>query len=397
MRSLRPDIDELDKVTSVSKYAKGRAGDRLLLRPALATRLLSLAALIVVAAPARAVTVSYTENLSTSKGNPVTHLLILETDGVHPVQASIYPSNLPGHATVVITHDAPFQPVKSLLIGVTEGMDVDGSDKTQLVMLLDPSFAAAHEGSPFSEVFPAPAKRNHRQPHGGGGRRRGGARLVYRHLLLGPAGRGVRYPRRVRIAEFTSLKTIGQNATSGSWLITGFASLPKNDPRAQSGRVTGVIDETAVVDLGPFDIELLIDGNGEFAIDKSVLNDTGIAWTRFVLQLGTGVGAAFSPSTPGDGLRFDSNLNNRDESGAFPNKVVEEDRIVFSGLLPPGATAQFVFFVQTDEIHDHLVTIRQSALSADTAGAPVLQPWSLALLVVLLGVVAALRLRRIHP
>ena len=31
---------------------------------------------------------------------------------------------------------------------------MDGSDKTQLVMLLDPSFAAAHAGSPFSSVFP---------------------------------------------------------------------------------------------------------------------------------------------------------------------------------------------------------------------------------------------------
>jgi hypothetical protein len=395
----RPDIDELDKVTSVSKYAKGRAGDYPLLRPALATRLLSLAALIVVAAPARAVTVSYTANLSTSKGNPVTHLLILETDGVHPVLASIYPSNLPGHATVVITHDAPFQPVKSLLIGVTEGMDVDGSDKTQLVMLLDPSFAAAHEGSPFSEVFPG-ARHSETIANLMAAVAGDAPALAWftDTFFSGPAA-GAAFDTRGAfvVAEFTSLKTIGQNATSGSWLITGFASLPKNDPRAQSGRVTGVIDETAVVDLGPFDIELLIDGNGEFAIDKSVLNDTGIAWTRFVLQLGTGVGAAFSPSTPGDGLRFDSNLNNRDESGAFPNKVVEEDRIVFSGLLPPGATAQFVFFVQTDEIHDHLVTIRQSALSADAAGAPALQPWSLALLVVLLGGVAALRLRRIHP
>src|SRR4029450_6833865 len=106
------------------------------LRTAIGIPLLLCVVLIAGAAPAHAVTVSYTANLSTSKGHPVTDLLILESDGVQPVHASSYPSAVPGHATVVITHDAPFQPVKSLLIGVTEGMDVDGSDKTQLSMLL---------------------------------------------------------------------------------------------------------------------------------------------------------------------------------------------------------------------------------------------------------------------
>jgi hypothetical protein len=248
-------------------------------------QLLSFAALIVLAGPARGVTVSYTANLSTSKGNPVTHLLILETDGVHPVEAFIYPFDVPGRGTAVISHDAPFQPAKSLLIGVTEGRDVDGSDKTQLVMLLDPSFAAAHEGSPFSSVFP--------------GARHGETITNLIAAVAGDAmqlawftdtffsgpGAGAAFDSRGAfvVAEFTSLKTIGQNATAGNWMITGFQSLPANDPNAQSGKVTAVIDETAKVDLGPFDIELSVSGNGVFAIDKSVLNDTGVAWAGFVL------------------------------------------------------------------------------------------------------------------
>ena len=106
-------------------------------------------ALLAAAAPAGAVMVSYTATLSTSKGNPVTNLLILESNGVHPVQATVYPSDVPGHGTTVISHDAPYQPTTSLLIGLTAGVDVDGSDKTQIVMFLDPAFAAAHAGVPY--------------------------------------------------------------------------------------------------------------------------------------------------------------------------------------------------------------------------------------------------------
>lgn len=368
-----------------------------MLKTAIGVRLLSFAALVVCAVPARGVTVSYTANLSTSKGNPLTHLLILETDGVHPVEAFIYPSEVPGHGTAVISHDAPFQPSKSLLIGVTEGRDVDGSDKTQLVMLLDPSFAAAHEGSPFSSVFPG-ARHSDTITKLIAAVAGDGAQLTWftDTFFSGPAA-GAPFDTRGAfvVAEFTSLKTIGQNATAGNWMITGFQSLPANDPNAQSGKVTAVIDETANVDLGPFDIEMSVNGNGVFAIDKSVLNNTGVAWASFILELGTGVGAVFLPSPPGDGLGFDDSLNNRDESGAFPNAVVEEDRIVFSGLLPPGGTARFVVFVETDTPSAHLVTIRQiAALNAAPAGAPTLGPSSLALLVVLLGALACLQLRR---
>jgi hypothetical protein len=366
------------------------------LRRAIGSRLLSLFVLLLLGAPASGITVSYTANLSTSKGNPVTHLLILETDGVHPVEAFVYPADVPGHGTTVISHEAAVQPTKSLLIGVTEGMDVDGSDKTELVMFLDPAFAAAHAGIPFSSIFPGT---RHSDTIANLTAAVAGdvAQLTWftDTFFPGPAaGAAFDSGGPFVVAEFTSLKMIGQNATAGNWMITSFQSLPAADPNAQSGKVTALIGETAKVDLGPFDIQMLIDGNGVFAIDKSVLNTTGLAWRQFVLQLGTGVGAAFVPSTPGDGLAFDDALNNREESGAFPNAVVGEDRIVFTGLLAPGGTARFVVFVDTAIIPDHLVTVRQIAVSALPAGAPVLGPWSLFVLIVLLGVLACFRLRR---
>lgn len=353
--------------------------------------------MLLAAAPAGAVTVSYTATLSTSKGNPVTNLLILESDGVHPVQATVYPADVPGRGTAVISHDAPYQPSTSLLIGLTEGVDVDGTDKTELVMFLDRDFAAAHAGIPFSSVFPGTrhSETITRLLAADSG---DAAELAWftDTFFPGPAAGAVFASNGpFTVAEFTSLKTIGENATAGNWMATAFQSLPKNDPNAESGKVTAVITETAKVDLGPFDLQLLIDGNGVFAVAKSVANNTGIAWTSFVLQLGSNLGAGFVPSTPGDGLGFDAGEDNRETTGAFPNAVVGEDRIVFSGFLPPGGSAQFVVFVSTATIGNHLVTIRQSAgATIGPAPAPLLTPSALIVLVIALALIAGRRLRR---
>src|SRR5512143_2194097 len=234
--------------------------------------------LFAAAAPAHGVMVSYTATLSTSKGNPVTNLLILESDGVHPVQATVYPSDVPGHGTTVISHDAPYQPTTSLLIGLTEGVDVDGSDKTQIVMFLDPAFAAAHAGVPFSSVFPG-TRHSDTIARLLAAESGDAAQLAWftDTFFPGPAADAAfASGGAFAVAEFTSLKMIGQNATAGSWMITAFQSLPANDPNAQSGKVTAAITETAKVDPGPFDIQLLIDGNGVFAADKSVLSNTGV-------------------------------------------------------------------------------------------------------------------------
>jgi len=135
---------------------------------------------------------------------------------------------------------------------------------------------------------------------------------------------------------------------------------------------------------------LSLDGNDEFAIDKSVLNNTGMAWKGFVFELGTGTGANFVPSTQGDGVSFFTGLSNREETGAFPDAAISEDRITFSGGLANGNTAHFVVFVHTSAVGSHLVTVRQSAIVG--ASAPALTPWWLALVSVLLVAFGGLRL-----
>ncbi|MBI3782315.1 MAG: hypothetical protein HY270_02825 [Deltaproteobacteria bacterium] len=356
-----------------------------------------IAAALVVASLAYGEMVSYTANLKTSKGNPVYDILILETDGSQ-VNATIYPSQLPGTGSSIISHDAPFTPAKSLIIGLTEGKDTDGSDKTQIIMFVDNAFAVAHVGIPFSSDFPGTRHSttiaNLKAAVAGDA-----TQLAWftDSFFPGPAAAAAFDPRGpFTVAEFTSLTIDGISATAGNWMINpkGLQTIPFNDPDAIENRATEVINETAKGDTGPFDIaiSLITDSTrGQFAVDKTVLNNTGVPWQSFEMVLGTGVGANFVLSTPGDGLYFVTTLDNRETTGAFPNADVQEDHILFSGMLLPGSAAHFIVFVGTTTNDEPVVTIRQLATSRTLA--PLLNRWNLAVLAVLLCALAVYRFR----
>jgi len=359
-------------------------------------RALPIAVLLLLASLARGETVSYTANLPTSKGKPVYDILILASDGIQ-VHATVYPSTLPGMGISVISHNVPFTPVKSLIIGLTAGQDAAGNDHTQIIMFLDSGFAAAHAGEQFSSVFTgtrhSTTVANLQAAVAGDA-----AQLAWftDTFFSGPAAGAAFDPRgSFTVAEFTSLTITGASAVAGNWLVTSAQTIPFSDPQALNGRATEMLGETAQVDTGPFDIAFVLDltsDRGQLAIDKTVLNSTGVPWQTFEMQLGTGSGASFVPSTTGDGLSFVSTLTNQETTGAFPNVVVEEDRIVFSGFLAPGATAHFVVFVGSATAENF--TLRQLAVGRPSAGvsAPTMSRWSLALLAILLAGISARRL-----
>jgi len=357
---------------------------------------ISAVAVLAFVRIAGAVPVSYSANLSTSKGNPVTDVLIIEADGAAPARATVYPTQLPGTGTAIISHDAPFAPTKSLIIGLTEGLDEFGADKTQIVMFLDVNFAAANAGVLFSSVFPGVrhSETIARLRAAVAGDAVELAWFTDTFFTGSAAAAAFATGGAFTVAEFTGLTIIGTNATAGNWMITSFQALAANNPNAQSNRATALIGETAKIDLGPFDIELSVGDAGELAFDKTVLNNTGENWNAFRLLLGTGTGANFVPSTALDGLSFVASLNNREDTGAFPNVLVEEDRIFFTGALAVGGTARFVVFVNTQVDEPHTVTLRQVAIGT-SAPAPVMGRWSLAVLILLLGGLASLKLRRL--
>ena len=308
-----------------------------------------------------AVSVSYTADLDTSNGQPVTNILILETDGV---QTNLdYAFTLPGTGTSVLSHDVPFAPTDSLVIGMTEGVD-----KAQIVMFLNNEFAVANAGVNFSQAFP-----NTRH-----------SELISR-LNLAVTGDEVElawftdvfFPGDgaaaafdthgpFTVAEFTGLTIIGGSQTAGNWTVHSIIDTQATNDPGEPGLARSQVTETAT-DAGPFDLRFeIVDLAGQpkpgtVAIDKSVTNDSGKRWTNFELALGTGLGAEFVPSLAGDGLQFSDVFMNREETGAFPGVVVEEDRIVFSGSLDQSDMAQFVSFVRADTVEDTVFTIRQIA------------------------------------
>jgi len=117
-------------------------------------RILLAAAALLIAVPALASPVSYVAELSTSSHNPVTNVLILEQDGAGAVHAAIYGSELTGNGRVTISHDPAYTPQRSLIIGLTDGLTPEGERKTQIIVFMNPTFAASIDGVKWSDALP---------------------------------------------------------------------------------------------------------------------------------------------------------------------------------------------------------------------------------------------------
>lgn len=95
-------------------------------------------------------------------------------------------------------------------------------------------------------------------------------------------------------------------------------------------------DYTAV---GPVDIILTVINSGgttEYTVVEGVQNNTGVDWTGYRIELGFGSGAGFIPSTPGDGLDFDtpapSSAVDFNPGPGWPTvTALSEDELVASG------------------------------------------------------------------
>jgi len=94
--------------------------------------------------------------------------------------------------------------------------------------------------------------------------------------------------------------------------------------------VNGVADIVfSVIDSG---------GTTEYAVAEGVSNSSGVDWSQYRIELGFGEGALFVPSTPGDGLDFDT----PDEDSPFnfsaffsSPSLPDEDTILAEGGLFP--------------------------------------------------------------
>jgi len=191
---------------------------------------------------------------------------------------------------------------------------------------------------------------------------------------------------------FTCVGTLHAGQLTGFSWSSGIASIagepvdPPVDPN--NDNVVGASPNEIVVTQKDFfgvngvaDIVFnVIDSGGttEYLFIEGVSNSSGIPWDEYRIELGFGEGVDFVPSTPGDGLDFDTPDEDspRDFSVFFPlDSLPNEDTILAEGGIFPNlafTTPPFVFSVDVPDGIDSF-TIRQTPF-------PVPEPAGLALL-----------------
>jgi hypothetical protein len=113
-------------------------------------------------------------------------------------------------------------------------------------------------------------------------------------------------------------------------------------------------DNNIVVPVKRFDNNDYIDivftvlpdgGVSEYTVAEFVDNNTGIDWSSYTMQLGTGVGPLFVMSAAGDGLDFDAPLFDPlgPSSPTLSTVATGEDQLVFSGGLQGTGAQPYTF------------------------------------------------------
>lgn len=102
----------------------------------------------LTASPASANPITYTFQLNTPSGNPVTDLVIYSADATTD-NVNIGPEVLSASGLQTLTFSTPFDPTRMLVVGLNE----DAINGTHIIMFADEAFAASAVGLRWNQLF----------------------------------------------------------------------------------------------------------------------------------------------------------------------------------------------------------------------------------------------------
>ena len=169
----------------------------------------------------------------------------------------------------------------------------------------------------------------------------------------------------LRAGEITSFSW-----SSGIASVAGVTIVPPPDPNNDD--VAGMslnylhVTQKNYMGVGPVDIEFTVAHTGgvtEYTIEEGVSNSTGLDFIEYRIELGYGMGSAFVPSPPGDGLDFDAPDYNLPTSFSpfFSTVTVTEDVITATGGVLPNGAFSLPYFTFAIDVPDGIssFTLRQ--------------------------------------
>jgi hypothetical protein len=135
----------------------------------------------------------------------------------------------------------------------------------------------------------------------------------------------------------------------------GLVSVPAiSTPNLNNDNQTGggAADNNLVIPLKRFDANAFIDlvfsvsstdGTTEYNVTEFVDNNTGVPWSSYKMQLGTGIGGSFIPFTSGS-LDFDApGFDSPPTSGSFPVVATSPYELTYTGGVQGTGAQQHVF------------------------------------------------------
>jgi hypothetical protein len=189
--------------------------------------------------------------------------------------------------------------------------------------------------------------------------------------------------------------TVAPVASGPGLGLVSIGAIVTPNPRNDNQTGGGAADNNVVIPLKRFDFNNYIDivftvnsddGTTEYKFTEFVDNNTGINWSSYTMQLGSGTGTAFVPATTG-ALDFDApGFDGPPTSAPLSTVATSPYQLTFSGGIQGTGAVPYTFRL---DVPDGLnsFTLRQTPIAVP-------EPASLALLgLALIGAVACRRER----